>query len=55
SKYPQLEEELLEWLCELQKQLKTVTRLIISAKACNLALKQEYYTLYSNIPECQFT
>ncbi|CAG8738107.1 19300_t:CDS:2, partial [Dentiscutata erythropus] len=40
--YPQLEDELLEWFCELRKQLKTVTRYMISAKARSIATKQEY-------------
>ncbi|CAG8576817.1 4130_t:CDS:1, partial [Scutellospora calospora] len=39
----------------LRGQLKTVTRFIISAKAHNLAGRQEYHTLYSDILECQFT
>ena len=38
-KYPQLEEKLLEWFRELRRQLKMVTRYMISAKACNLASK----------------
>src|SRR5687768_6169923 len=38
-KYPQLEDKLLVWFRELRKQLKTVTRYMISAKACSLAKK----------------
>ena len=54
-KYPQLEEELLEWFRELRRQLKTVTRYMISARARNLASKQEYRTLYPDIHKCKFT
>lgn len=32
-KYSQLEEELLEWVRDLRRQLKTVTRYMIGAKA----------------------
>ncbi|CAG8696299.1 6823_t:CDS:2, partial [Racocetra persica] len=39
----------------LRGQLKTVTRFMISAKARNLAKKQEYCTLYPDVLECQFT
>jgi len=39
AKYPQLEEELLEWFRELRRQLKTVTKYMISARARNLASK----------------
>ncbi len=54
-KYPQLEDELLEWFCELWRQLKTVTRYMIGAKARNLAKKQEYLILYPDIHKCQFS
>ncbi|HJY15922.1 MAG TPA: transposase [Nitrososphaeraceae archaeon] len=54
-KYPQLEEELLEWFRELRKQLKTVTRYMIGTKARSLASKQEYRTLYPDIHNCKFT
>ncbi|CAG8640541.1 601_t:CDS:2, partial [Scutellospora calospora] len=36
-------------------QLKTVIRFMISAKARNLAERQEYRTLYPDILECRFT
>ncbi|CAG8529488.1 22640_t:CDS:2, partial [Dentiscutata erythropus] len=50
-KYPQLEKELLEWFHGLRGQLKTVTRFMISAKARNLARRQEYRTLYPDVLE----
>ncbi|CAG8502164.1 6747_t:CDS:2, partial [Scutellospora calospora] len=37
------------------KQLKTVTRYMISTKAHNIATKQEYHILYSDIHECKFS
>jgi transposase-like protein len=54
-KYLQLEEELLEWVRDLRRQLKTVTRYMIGAKARSLAHKQEYRSLYPDIHKCQFS
>ena len=54
-KYPLLEDELLEWFRELRRQLKTVTRYMIGAKARNMAHKQEYRTLYPDVLNCKFS
>lgn len=54
-KYPLLEEEMLTWFRELRRQLKTVTRFMIGAKARSLAHKQEYRTLYPDIHKCKFS
>jgi len=54
-KYPLLEDELLEWFRELRRQLKTVTRYMIGAKARNMAHKQEYRTLYPDVHNCKFS
>ena len=53
-KYPLLEEELLDWFRELRRQLKTVTRYMVAAKARSLAHKQEYHTLYPDIHNVNF-
>jgi hypothetical protein len=41
-KYQQLETELMEWFRESRKQLKTVSRYMIQAKARSLAKKPVY-------------
>ena len=54
-KYPLLEAELIDWFREARKQLKTITRYMIQAKARSLAKKISYQVNYPNIRNFKFS
>ena len=54
-KYQQLETELMEWFRESRRQLKTVSRYMIQAKARSLAKKPAYQSVYPDIKEAKFS
>jgi hypothetical protein len=54
-KFPQLEVELIEWFKEARKQLKTVSRYMIQARARSLAKKIIYQEEYPDIKNAKFS
>ncbi|EXX73263.1 hypothetical protein RIR_jg12104.t1 [Rhizophagus irregularis DAOM 181602=DAOM 197198] len=54
-KYQQLETELIEWFRDSRRQLKTISRYMIQAKACSLAKKPLYQRVYPDIREAKFS
>ena len=54
-RYQQLETELIEWFKESRKQLKTISRYMIQAKARSLAKKTVYQRVYPDIKEAKFS
>ncbi|CAG8479377.1 8981_t:CDS:2 [Cetraspora pellucida] len=54
-KYPELEGELNEWVKNLRKNLKVVTRSMIQMKAKALAKTERFCNMYPDIKECKFS